>query len=122
MDTQIIKKDYINIMDNFDDNDCAIKDSTFNDVFEVLENYDTLKKTNKSKPILNKYEKTKVLGVRAEQIRHNAKPLITVPKHMTDELDIATEELKQRKIPFIIERKVGNKKEYWKLEDLHYEC
>ena len=39
---------------------------------------------------------------------------------MTDELDIATEELKQRKIPFIIERKVGNTSEYWKLEDLHY--
>lgn len=102
--------------------DSVIKDSTFNDVFEVLENYDTIKKSNKSKPILNKYERTKVLGVRAEQIRHNAKPLILVPKHMTDELDIATEELKQRKIPFIIERKVGNKKEYWKLEDLHYEC
>ena len=109
-------------MDENDDIDFTIKDSTFNDAFEVLENYESLKKTNKSKPILNKYEKTKVLGIRAEQIRHNAKPLITVPKHMTDELDIATEELKQRKIPFIIERKVGNKKEYWKLEDLHYEC
>ena len=109
-------------MENTDNYDCSIKNTTFNDVFEVLENYETIKKTNKSKPILNKYEKTKVIGVRAEQIRHNAKPLITVPKHMTDELDIATEELKQRKIPFIIERKVGNKKEYWKLEDLHYEC
>ena len=109
-------------MDENDGTDCIIKDSTFNDAFEVLENYETLKQTNKSKPILNKYEKTKVLGIRAEQIRHGAKPLIIVPKHMTDELDIATEELKQRKIPFIIERTVGNKKEYWKLEDLHYEC
>jgi DNA-directed RNA polymerase subunit K/omega len=98
----------------------TIEESTFNDVKEILENYDTIKKNNISKPILNKYEKTKVLGIRAEQIRHSAKPLINVPKHMTDELDIACEELKQRKIPFIIQRKVGTKIEYWKLEDLHY--
>ena len=98
----------------------TIKESTFNDINEILENYETIKKNNISKPILNKYEKTKVLGIRAEQIRHSAKPLINVPKHMTDELDIACEELKQRKIPFIIQRNVGNKLEYWKLEDLHY--
>ena len=98
----------------------VIEESTFNDVFEFLENYDTIKKLNISKPILSKYEKTKILGIRAEQIRHGAKPLIIVPKHITDELDIAEEELKQRKMPFIIERKIGNKLEYWKLEDLHY--
>ena len=78
--------------------DNNIEVTTFNDVYELLENYDTIKKLNKSKPILNKYEKTKVLGIRAEQIRHGSKPLITVPSYMTDELDIASEELKQRKI------------------------
>ena len=98
----------------------VIEESTFNDAFEILENYEIMKKTNISKPILSKYEKTKVLGIRAEQIRHGAKPLISVPNHITDELDIAEEELKQRKTPFIIERKIGNKSEYWKLEDLHY--
>ena len=98
----------------------VIEESTFNDVFEFLENYDTIKKLNISKPILSKYEKTKILGVRAEQIRHGSKPLIIVQKHITDELVIAEEELKQRKMPFIIERKIGNKLEYWKLEDLHY--
>jgi DNA-directed RNA polymerase subunit K/omega len=98
----------------------VIDESTFNDVFELLENYDIIKKLNISKPILSKYEKTKILGVRAEQIRHGSKPLIIVPKHITDELDIAEEELKQRKMPFIIERKIGNKSEYWKIEDLHY--
>ena len=98
----------------------VIEESTFNDVFELLENYDTIKKLNISKPILSKYEKTKILGVRAEQIRHGSKPLIIVHNHITDELDIAEEELKQRKIPFIIERKIGNKSEYWKIEDLHY--
>ena len=97
-----------------------IIDTTFNDVQEILKNYEILKKNNISKPILNKYEKTKVLGIRAEQIRHMALALIVVPPYMTNELDIACEELKQRKIPFILRRKVGSKYEYWKLEDLHY--
>lgn len=112
---------YIMALVNDDDFETInIKESTFNDVNEILENYEGIKKNNISKPILNKYEKTKVLGIRAEQIRYGAKPLINVPKHITDELDIAVEELKQRKIPFIIQRTVGNKLEYWKLEDLHY--
>jgi len=97
-----------------------IDESSYNDIQEVLENYDTLKKSNKSNNILNKYEKTKVLGIRAAQISHGAKPLIDVPSYMTNELDIATEELNQRKIPFILQRVVGNKTEYWKLEDLSY--
>ena len=78
----------------------VIEESTFNDVFELLENYDVIKKTNLSKPILSKYEKTKILGIRAEQIRHGSKPLISVPKHITDELEIAEEELKQRKCTY----------------------
>jgi len=97
-----------------------IDESSYNDIYEVLEKYDTLKKTNKSKNILYKYEKTKILGIRASQISHGAKPLITVPSYMTNELDIATEELNQRKIPFILQRIVGNKTEYWKIEDLTY--
>ena len=95
-----------------------IDQSGFNDIAEVLENYEALKKTNKSKPKLSKYEKTKILGLRAVQIKNGAKTLITVAPHITDELDIANEELKQRKIPFILERNVGVNKEYWKLEDM----
>ena len=97
-----------------------IDESSYNDIHEILENYHELKKTNKSKNILNKYEKTKVLGIRASQISNGAKPLIIVPKYMTNELDIATEELIQRKIPFILQRIVGTKTEYWKIEDLQY--
>ena len=92
--------------------------SQFNDMFEILKNYEELKKSYKSKPILSKYEKTQLLGVRAEQIRNGAKPLIQVQKHITDELDIAKEELKQRRTPFLIKRKIGNNFEYWKIEDL----
>ena len=105
---------------NEDDDTRMIDESTFHDIYEVLENYEELKKTNLSKPKLYKYEKTKVLGTRAEQIRHGALPMIEVSSNMTDELEIAEEELRQRKTPFIIERNVGKKKEYWKIEDLEY--
>jgi DNA-directed RNA polymerase subunit K len=94
--------------------------NTFNDNYEILENYETLRKTNKSLNKLSKYEKTKILGIRAAQISNGAKPLIIVPNYMTNELDIAVEELKQRKIPFILQRQIGNKTEFWKLEDLIY--
>jgi DNA-directed RNA polymerase subunit K/omega len=97
-----------------------IDESSYNDIYEVLENYETLKKKNKSINILNKYERTKILGIRSAQISNGAKPLIIVPKYMTNELDIATEELDQRKTPFILQRIVGNKTEYWKIEDLIY--
>ena len=101
--------------------DQSFEKEHFNDLGEILENYEELKKTYISRPKLSKYEKTKVLGVRAVQIKNNAKVLLdNIPKHMTDELDIACEELKQRKIPFILERTIGNKKEYWKLEDMIY--
>ena len=105
---------------NDEDDNSMIEPSTFNDIAEVLENYEELKKTNLSKPKLYKYEKTKVLGTRAEQIRRGALPMIEVSSNMTDELEIAEEELRQRKTPFIIERNVGKKKEYWKIEDLEY--
>ncbi len=105
---------------NDEDDNTIIEQSTFNDAYEVLENYEELKKSNISKPKLYKYEKTKVLGTRAEQIRRGALPMIEVPSNMTDELEIAEEELRQRKTPFIIERNVGKKKEYWKIEDLEY--
>jgi DNA-directed RNA polymerase subunit K/omega len=101
--------------------DQSFNEEHFNDISEILENYEELKKTYISKSRLSKYEKTKVLCVRAVQLKNNAKALIDpIPKHMTDELDIANEELKQRKIPFILERTIGNKKEYWKLEDMIY--
>ena len=65
-----------------------------------------------------KYEKTYIIGVRAQQLSNGCPSLINVPKHITSTIAIAEEELQQRKIPFIIERKVGNKTEYWKIEDM----
>ena len=95
-----------------------IKDNSFNDYKDILSNYDNFKKTQQSSKKLSKYEKTYIIGVRAQQLSNGCPSLINVPKHITSTIAIAEEELQQRKIPFIIERKVGNKTEYWKIEDM----
>lgn len=95
-------------------------DNIFYDNQEILMNYDKLKKNNKTKPLLSKYEKTSIVGLRAQQIAYGAKPSISVPKNITNTIEIAEIELSQRKIPYIIRRKFGDTFEYWKLEDLNY--
>ena len=52
----------------------------FHDSKEILSNYDNLKKTNRSKPVMSKYERTKIIGVRAQQLSEGSIPLIEVPK------------------------------------------
>ena len=74
---------------------------------------------HKTIPILTRYERARVLGVRAKQLEHNAIPMIDIPANMIDSYLIACEELKQKKIPFIIKRPMPDgTSEYWKLEDL----
>ena len=93
--------------------------NVFHDSKEILQNYEKMKKLNISKPVMSKYERTKIIGIRAQQISQGSVPLVEVPKHLVNTLDIATYELKMRKTPFIIKRNVGNTVEYWKVEDLN---
>ena len=51
-------------------------------------------------PILTRYEKAKILGLRAKQINHGAKPFVELTKDIIDGHTIAYMELKQNKIPF----------------------
>ena len=85
-------------------------------------NYDTLKKNNISSIYLNKYEITKILSKRCEQLENGSSPLISNPEIYNNVYDIAFQELKQKpcKIPFILKRYINNKYEYWKLNDLHF--
>ena len=105
--------------DDFDNSITSI--DIFNDSKELLTNYDTLKKNNVSKPIMSKYERATVIGIRAQQISSGAIPLVDVPKHLTNSIDIAEYELNKRKTPFIVRRKIGNIYEYWKIEDMAYQ-
>ena len=83
-------------------------------------NYINLKKNNKSSKVLSKYEKTKILSKRCEQLESGCLPLIKNYEKYDNVYDIALEELNNKKIPFILKRFVNGKFEYWKLEDLIY--
>ena len=67
---------------------------------------------------ITKYERAKILGVRAEQLNNNAVANVDVPKHITDVRKIAELELYQKKIPFMIRRRLPDGTyEHWRLSD-----
>jgi DNA-directed RNA polymerase I, II, and III subunit RPABC2 len=74
---------------------------------------------HRSQPWLSQYERTKILGFRANQLAQGAIPYITPPAHIVNTIDIARLELKERRLPFIISRVMpdGNY-EFWRLSDL----
>lgn len=73
---------------------------------------------HKTFPILSKYEKTKLIGLRVTQINKGSEPYVT-SKSILDPSLIAERELKEKKIPFIIKRPLPNGKyEFWNVKDL----
>jgi DNA-directed RNA polymerase I, II, and III subunit RPABC2 len=79
-------------------------------------NYDVQHKTY---PFLTIYERTKIIGLRANQLSQGARPFISIPEQITDVRDIARLELAQKKLPFIVKRPLPNGTfEYWRLVDL----
>ena len=85
------------------------------DYRSIMMNYDFSK--NKTLPKITKYEKALLVGKRAKQIEEGANPNVKVLPGQ-NAIEIAEEELRQRKIPFIIKRPIGNKFEYWKPADM----
>jgi len=78
-----------------------------------------LKEAHVTIPLLTKYERARVIGMRTVQLNNGAHPLINVPDSLIDNSIIAEQELVAKKIPYIICRPFSNgQKEYWKLEDL----
>ena len=70
-------------------------------------------------PILTKYEKARILGLRAKQLNSNIKPMIPVPDYVIDSYRIAELELEAKAIPFIIKRPLPDgRNEYWRAQDL----
>ena len=88
---------------------------------KVVRNKDNIviDELHKTIPMLTKYEKTRVLGIRAKQINNGAKPMTSVPDNVMDGYLIALKELEEKKIPVIIRRPIPNgSSEYWHLKDL----
>jgi len=70
-------------------------------------------------PFLTNFERTKIIGLRANQISRGSVPFVSVPKHVTDVRDIARLELDQKRLPYLIKRPLPNGTfEYWRLCDL----
>lgn len=88
------------------------------DLSDFKENYEKLKKKYITRPVLTKYEKTQIISERSQQLTNGAISFLKNPESYNSPYEIALEELKQKKIPFIIKRPIANTFEYWKLEDL----
>lgn len=85
----------------------------------ALPSHDSPDMFHRSQPFLTVFEKTKILGFRANQISQGARPYIDVPEYVTSELEIARIELEQRRLPFIVKRPMPDGSfEYWRLSDL----
>ena len=103
-------------------NECLYKN--FNEIKElckVVKNKDGIivDELHKTMPLLTKYEKTKVLGMRLKQLNGGCNPYISVNEKIIDNNIIALMELEQKVLPFIIQRPLPNNTfEYWKLQDL----
>tara|TARA_B100001094_G_scaffold92586_1_gene88484 strand:+ start:6304 stop:6660 length:357 start_codon:yes stop_codon:yes gene_type:complete len=94
-------------------------DSNDIDLNQFYRDYNHLKKNYKTMPVLNKYEKTRIISERAQQLANGSISFLQNPEAYNSVHDIAIQELNQKKLPFIIKRKVSmNQYELWKLEDL----
>jgi DNA-directed RNA polymerase subunit K/omega len=80
---------------------------------------DHVDKNHMSQPFLSVYERTKILGFRANQLAQGARSYLKpVPEYITNTLEIAKLELNQNLLPFIVKRPIPNGTfEYWRLSD-----
>lgn len=70
-------------------------------------------------PVLTRYEKAKILGLRAKQINNGSSVFINLDKNIIDGHLIAEMELREKKLPFIIRRPMPNGgSEYWRVNEL----
>ncbi|KAI5189987.1 DNA-directed RNA polymerases I, II, and III subunit RPABC2 [Nematocida sp. AWRm77] len=69
-------------------------------------------------PIMTKFERAKILGIRAQQISMSA-PIMVECGDETDPIEIAKKELKEKKTPLIVLRRLpDNTYEKWPVKDL----
>lgn len=84
---------------------------------KTYETYYSVKKV--TKPFITKFEKAKLLGVRAEMIASGAPAMVNVPRGITSAYVIAQMEYKAKKIPLLVRRYLPNGQyEDWRLEDM----
>ena len=103
-------------------NECLYKNyNEIKELCKITRNKDgiIIDELHKTMPLLTKYEKTKILGMRVKQLNSGATPYVINNEKIIDNYLIAQMELEQKKLPFIIQRPLPNNNfEYWKLQDL----
>jgi len=68
-------------------------------------------------PVLTKYERARIIGVRMQQLASGAKPCIDT-RGMKSVEEVAYAELRERVLPYIVKRPLPNgTSEFWKLEE-----
>ena len=77
------------------------------------------KDKKKTKPIMTKFEKAKILGIRSEMLSSGALSTIDLPKNIDNSYDIAKMELEQKKVPLIVRRYLPDGSiEDWRVSEL----
>ena len=95
-----------------DKEDTTFKILTYKNILENIE-----KKPKKTIPLLTKFERARIIGVRLQQLAYGAKPRVDTT-NLRSINEIVDKELLERKIPFIIRRTLPNGSyEDWKLEE-----
>lgn len=90
---------------------------------KIIDHSETQQKLFKEKttiPYLTKYEKTILIGSRAQQLNKGAIPMVQV-NNLKKTVDIAEKELKERKIPLLVRRYLPNGEyEDWRIDELMF--
>jgi DNA-directed RNA polymerase subunit K/omega len=95
-------------------------EQTYKNSDEFYKSYDVTK-NNITRPQLNKYERTAIISLRAEQLSNGASTFIDSSEldDVKSVMDIAMMEFERKLIPFIIKRPISNNTfELWRLSDL----
>jgi DNA-directed RNA polymerase I, II, and III subunit RPABC2 len=82
-----------------------------------------IKQPRITRPFFTKYEYTKLIAIRAEQLAQGAKPLIDLKGMKTSDpmfvWSVAKKEVADRKLPFIIRRQLpNNTSEFWSAQEM----
>tara|TARA_B100001094_G_C18126031_1_gene769516 strand:- start:795 stop:1163 length:369 start_codon:yes stop_codon:yes gene_type:complete len=118
MTEEITSENFSNNISFVEDLD-AYKSISKHEIISHNDTYNTMiTKTKHSLPYLTKFERCKLIGIRAEQLTNiNVSPMVEIKK-TDDVVDIAERELRERKIPFIIRRYFSNGEyEDWKISE-----
>jgi DNA-directed RNA polymerase subunit K/omega len=97
----------------------TIKKETDADFYDIMKTYDPSK--NFTKPFMTIYEKTAILGLRMEQLSNGSPSYLDeqTQRSLGSVRKIAEAELSERKVPFMVSRRLPNGKlEYWRLDDM----